>query len=76
MKEGYGPVSKSISMKGMAWVLSNPSIYRFAGKFARLVMRLIPSMLGNKYFNPWYKQREMPAPPKESFREWYLKNKN
>jgi L-lactate dehydrogenase complex protein LldF len=24
--------------------------------------------------NVWYKQREMPVPPKESFREWYLKN--
>jgi hypothetical protein len=28
----------------------------------------------NNGANAWYKQREMPEPPTESFREWYKKN--
>ncbi|MEY4309702.1 MAG: hypothetical protein RL422_1905, partial [Bacteroidota bacterium] len=27
----------------------------------------------NSGLNPWYKQREMPQAPKESFQEWYKK---
>jgi L-lactate dehydrogenase complex protein LldF len=28
-------------------------------------------------FNPWGRQRELPLPPKESFREWhYRQSKN
>jgi len=39
----------------------------------RFVLEKIPGLVSNG-LNPWYKQREMPAPPKESFREWYQKN--
>ena len=28
----------------------------------------------NNKLNIWYKQRDMPKPPKESFRDWYTKN--
>lgn len=71
--EGYVAAEKKISMKGMAFVLSRPSLYRFAGKAGRWVMKLFPFLLNNR-MNPWYKQREMPAPPKQSFRDWYIKN--
>lgn len=72
--EGYVDTSKKIGLKGMAFVLAHPAIYRFAGRAGRTVMRLFPWVLNNK-LNPWYKQREMPAPPKQSFRDWYIKNK-
>jgi L-lactate dehydrogenase complex protein LldF len=58
----------------MATTLSNPGIYKIAGKMGRIVMRAVPGLVNNK-FNPWFKQREMPAPPKESFKEWYQKNR-
>ena len=29
----------------------------------------------NNKMNPWYKQRDMPEGPKESFSEWYEKNR-
>jgi L-lactate dehydrogenase complex protein LldF len=73
MKEGYGPVTKNIVMKGMGWVLGHPKLYRFAGASGRWVMRNLPFLINNKIWNPWYKQRNLPVPPKESFREWYLK---
>lgn len=72
--EGYVDPTKKVGLKGMAFVLARPGLYRFAGKMGRSVMRMFPWLLNNK-FNPWYKQREMPAPPKESFRDWYIQNK-
>lgn len=74
VEEGYATAGKKMGMKGMAFVLSKPGLYRFAGKAGRWVMRVFPFILNNK-MNPWYKQREMPAPPTESFRDWYVKNK-
>ena len=73
-EEGYAATSKKLSMKGMAFILSHPTIYRTAGKIGRWVMRALPFILNNN-LNPWYKQREMPEAPKQSFRDWYIKNK-
>lgn len=71
--EGYVATSKKLGMKGMSFVFSNPKVYRFMGKMGRGVMHLFPFMVNNK-LNIWSKQREMPVAPKESFRDWYLKN--
>jgi len=73
VKEGYTPTVKTIAMKGMATVLSSSVIFNLAGKAGRFVMINMPFLVNNR-FNAWYKQREMPAPPEESFREWYQKN--
>ncbi|WP_242692303.1 lactate utilization protein B [Aridibaculum aurantiacum] len=74
MKEGYGGAAKTAAMKSMSVVLSNPKLYRVSGSVGRSVMRLAPWSVNNK-LNPWYKQRDLPEPPKQSFRDWYLKNK-
>lgn len=74
MKEGYGSTVKKIGMKGMTFTLSHPGLYRFAGRAGRWVLRNAPFIVNSK-FNPWYKQRDMPEPPKESFGEWYKKNR-
>ncbi|GAB3995908.1 lactate utilization protein B [Spirosoma daeguense] len=74
MKEGYGPSGKGAAMKAMATVLESPRLFRMAGKIGRGVLRFSPAVVENR-FNPWYNQREMPAPPSESFRDWYVKNK-
>jgi L-lactate dehydrogenase complex protein LldF len=72
-KEGYAGSAKSASMGIMNMVLSNPKIFKFAGTTGRWFMRNMPWLVSNK-LNPWYKQREMPEPPKASFSEWYKKN--
>ncbi|MBA0883959.1 lactate utilization protein B [Flavobacterium undicola] len=72
VKEGYTPSSKTMAMKGMSAVLANPTVFKIAGKAGRFVMKNLPFMVNNN-LNAWYKQREMPAPPEESFREWYAK---
>jgi L-lactate dehydrogenase complex protein LldF len=73
VKAGYTPTVKTIAMKGMSAVLSNPTVFELAGKAGRFVIKNAPFMVNNS-LNAWSKQREMPEPPEESFREWYKKN--
>jgi L-lactate dehydrogenase complex protein LldF len=72
--EGYVDKGKKAGMQGMAWVLSNPRVYRISGKIGRWVMRIFPFMVNNR-LNVWYKQREMPKAPEKSFRDWFKENK-
>lgn len=73
VKQGYAAQTKAFSMKAMAWTLSSPGSFATAGKAGRWLLHNIPFVVNNK-FNPWYKQRDMPEGPKESFAEWYAKN--
>nr|NYE65799.1 L-lactate dehydrogenase complex protein LldF [Mucilaginibacter sp. E4BP6] len=75
VKNGYVPAAKTVSMKIMDWTLSSPTAYHTAGKAGRFVLKYAPVIVNNK-LNPWYKHRDMPEPPKESFGEWYKKNRN
>jgi L-lactate dehydrogenase complex protein LldF len=74
VEEGYVDTSKKIGLNGMAILFANPKLYQFVAKTGRTMMRLFPWMLNNS-LNAWYKQREMPEAPKQSFREWYIKHK-
>ncbi|GAB3536023.1 lactate utilization protein B [Pontibacter brevis] len=74
VKEGYADTKKTLGMKAMAHAFASPTTFQLAGKAGRWFMRNVPFAVNNK-LNPWYKQREMPAPPKESFGEWYQKNR-
>jgi L-lactate dehydrogenase complex protein LldF len=40
------------------------------------MLRLAPRWLLYNRFNLWGRQREMPNPPKESFRHWYQTHRN
>lgn len=73
VEEGYAAETKALGMKAMAWTLSSPGKFTTAGKAGRWFLHNIPFVVNNK-LNPWYKQREMPEGPKESFGEWYAKN--
>jgi len=74
VKGGYVPKSKEIGIKAMSMVLSQPRFYQWSGKLGRSVMRAMPFVVNNS-LNPWYKQRDMPEPPQESFRDWYIRNR-
>lgn len=72
-KAGLAPVPKTLGMRMMAWVLAQPRLYARAGATLRWVLQTFPFLLNNG-LNPWYKQRDMPEAPKESFQDWYRKN--
>lgn len=74
VKNGYTGKSKTIAMKGMAFTLSSSGRFDFAGKSMRLMLKYVPLAINNQ-LNPWYKNREMPEVPKESFKKWYQQNR-
>ncbi len=75
IKEGYGSISKKAGMNVMNTILSNPGIYNFMGKIGRGMLRAMPWIAKSKSLNPWYKQREMPNAPAQSFKTWYATNR-
>ena len=73
VKEGYAANTKALGMNAMAWTLSSPGSFTTAGIAGRWVLQNMSFLVNNK-FNPWYRQRDMPEGPQESFAEWYAKN--
>lgn len=73
--EGLTGKGKKAGMKGMAFILSRPALYRFSGRWVRWWMRNFSFLFRSKKLNPWYRQREMPEAPRSSFRDWYQKNR-
>jgi L-lactate dehydrogenase complex protein LldF len=71
----HQPVSKSVSMRFAGYVFGKPFIFRLAGATVRLVLKTIPKGLIYNKFNNWGKSRELPVVPKNSFRDWYTKNR-
>src|SRR5690554_1014391 len=68
------PMGKSFSMK-IAWkILSNQKIYERLGTVVRWSLRNLPRFMIYNKLNIWGKHRELPAPPKESFKQWYRNN--
>jgi L-lactate dehydrogenase complex protein LldF len=74
VKNGYVSTTKKTGISGMSFVLSNPAVYKISGSVGRWILKYFPFVVNNK-FNPWYKQREMPAPPAQSFNQWYRNNR-
>lgn len=74
-ENGHVQASKKVGMKGLAALMANPGLFRVAGKAGRGLMKPFSFLVNSPRFNAWARQREMPEPPKESFRDWYLKNR-
>lgn len=74
---GQGRVSpaKRRAMRLASWVLARPRVFRLAGRAARWSMRLLPRKLVYSRPNVWGHARELPDPPRQSFREWYVANR-
>ena len=56
----------------MAWTFSSPKKFKKASKTGKWFLHNTPFVVNNN-LNPWYKQRDMPQGPKESFSDWYIK---
>lgn len=69
------PRSKTFALGLLASVLGSSTLYAFAGKSGRMLLRHLPSRLVHNRFNPWTKSRDLPPAPRESFREWYARTK-
>jgi len=65
------PFIKRFSMKFAGFFLSGNARYNFAGKIIRSAIRILPHSLLYLPVNAWGKGRELPVPPKWSFKEWH-----
>ena len=72
-KEGHLPAAKGISMQIAGWLFAHPRLYRWAGRVGRKVLSILPRAILYHPANVWGRGRELPTPPPQSFREWYLK---
>ena len=73
--EESGPTPESAAMKAAAWVLSDPRRLATAQKAATIAGRLtrgrtIRSVPG---LGAWTNARDLPSPPTETFRQWWVR---
>ncbi len=68
--------TKKAGLRIMGRVLSRPRLYHRSGKFARKALSISPRFLIYNRLNPWGRSRDLPEPPKQSFQEWYRKNRS
>jgi L-lactate dehydrogenase complex protein LldF len=62
---------KRAAMRIASLVLRSTFLYATAGRVARWGMRVLPRRVVGAFSLGWARQRELPAPPRESFRELY-----
>jgi L-lactate dehydrogenase complex protein LldF len=67
------PFIKRFSMKVAGFFLSGNARYNFAGQIARWAVRYLPDGLLYMPANAWGRERELPAPPEQSFKQWHKK---
>jgi L-lactate dehydrogenase complex protein LldF len=75
-ERGLVPKGKRLGIKLAAAVFNRPWLYRILGRVARFSLRISPRFLVYSRFNIWGRQRELPAPPRESFRKLNRKRKS
>ena len=76
-KEGYLPVERKAAFVAAGEVFAHPSLFRTAENIGEKVLSVIPDFLIYSKLNPWTggSDREMITLSKQTFRDWYLKNK-
>ena len=67
------PLVKKETIRIIGKVMSEPRLYRAA--ISGLAFEYLPRFAIYNWLNPWGRQREVPAPPEQSFRSWYLENR-
>jgi L-lactate dehydrogenase complex protein LldF len=73
--KGLLPWSKTFSMKVASFLFQRPKLFSFVGKIGRTTLRVLPHWMTHNPLNTWTKARELPEAPKESFAQWYKRNR-
>lgn len=73
---GLLPRSKRWSMRAASMLFRHPALFSRLGRLGRLSLRWLPHWATHNRFNKWADARELPEPPRQSFRDWYAENRN
>ena len=74
--KGLLPSSKRISMKMASLLFRSPFCFSLSGKVGRTALRILPRWATHNRFNTWTIARDLPEPPKESFRDWHRRHRS
>jgi L-lactate dehydrogenase complex protein LldF len=69
------PMAKKEAMRIAGRILGSPRLYRAAVEAAAAGLEHLPRFMIYNPFNAWGRQREVPASPPQTFRQWYLKHR-
>jgi L-lactate dehydrogenase complex protein LldF len=69
------PFAKKQAMKMAGKLMASPKLFRAAVEAAGTGVEYLPRVMLYNRFNAWGKQREVPAPPEMTFRQWWLKRR-
>jgi L-lactate dehydrogenase complex protein LldF len=72
--QGLVPLGKRLGSKVAGWVLARSWAYRLAGRCLRWLLPKLPRALVRR--TAWGRQRELPEPPRETFRELYRRRRH
>lgn len=69
------PLMKKAMMREAGHLLSHPALYRAAIATADSALKHLPRFMVYNRLNTWGHGREVPAPPRETFHQWYAANR-
>jgi len=69
------PMMKKAMMAAAGRLLAQPALYRVAIAAADSALKHLPRFAVYNRLNSWGRQRELPAPPAETFHAWYKRNR-
>lgn len=73
--KAQGTNAKSISMSIANGIFAVPFAYKISAAMMRGALKILPDSITYSGLNTWGKQRDLPELPKESFKDWYKKNR-
>lgn len=73
--KGYMPSNRKYALKAAGAVLGYPHLFRTTEAFAEKALPIVPDFLIYSSLNPWTQERKMFSMAKNTFRDWYIKNR-
>jgi L-lactate dehydrogenase complex protein LldF len=73
---GLLKLTKRVGMSALGETLAHPELFHAAESAGESALEHLPRFLLYNPLNPWGKHRELPAVPKQTFRQWYLENRS
>jgi L-lactate dehydrogenase complex protein LldF len=73
--KGLLKITKRVGMSALGATLARPALFHAAESAGEAAVAHLPRFLLYNPLNPWGKHREIPAMPRQTFRQWYLANR-